>query len=152
MVSYVYHVNKELFPLSDIFWIILANIWWGHELSLGHEQLSRRRGATAGTGVERAHRTFSCRTAGEICRRWCEAFHHFVPLSCTEAACWNVSAESTQDSTCPGHCLAPLHNFVLPYGNLVICSQERKWFPFVLMTTIFSRQEQRTARDVGYKA
>lgn len=87
-------------------------------MSLGHKQLSRRRGAAAGTGVERAHRAFSCRTAGEICRRWCEAFHHFVLLSCTEAACWNVSAESTQDSTCPGHCLAPLHNFVLPYGNL----------------------------------
>lgn len=119
----------------------------------GSQTTFKKPGRCCGARLGRARCRFSGITAGEFCTRWCEAFPHFVLLSCTEAPCWNVSAESTQqDSTCPGRCLASLHNFVLPYGNSVICSQERKWFPFVLMTPIFSSREQRTARDLRYKA
>lgn len=96
---------------------------------------------------------FSGSTAGEFGMCWGEASPPFRAALLHGAACWNVSAESAQqDSTCPGHCLDSLHNFVLPYGNLVLCSQERKWFLFVLMTAVFSSQEQRAARDLEYKA
>lgn len=135
MLSYGFHLRNQLFP-----WVTVPE----HSRLLSAEGMDSPR-LTKGSQAE----VLLLRQGGEgsspcllwhsqefgVC--WGAASLPFVLLSCTEAACWNVSVESTQDSTCPGLCLASLHNFVLPYGSLVICSQERKWFPFVLMTTLF---------------